>query len=128
MKNITGLVSNSFLIVKNYSLLSVKKEMFEILVEMERGNSSKDELYKAFNEIFEFLYYTPKMTRKQRKEFEELWYKFTWCKLEKDDIPDCECVVVIEKEIPEHPFYDNFYYKLAVSQYFKHIVPWKNHN
>lgn len=123
MKNRTGLVSNSFFIVKNYSLLSVKKEMFEILVEMERGNTPKDKLYKVFDEIFEFRYYTPKMTRKQRKEFEELWRK-----LEKDDIPDCECVVVIEKEIPEHPLYDNFYYKLAVSQHFKHIVPWKNHN
>ena len=45
MKKRTGLVSNSYLIVKNYSLLSVKKEMFEILVDMERGNTPKDELY-----------------------------------------------------------------------------------
>ena len=93
--------SSSSFIVKNYSPLSVQKEMFEIF--MEHTNLSKEDAWKFFNEWYKFLSFAP-MNRQDRKKFERVWYEYTCCGLEENDLPSSSRgTVVLELENP--PFW-----------------------
>lgn len=93
--------SSSSFIVKNYSPLSVQKELFEIF--MEHTNLSKEDAWKFFNEWYKFLSFAP-MNRQDRKKFERVWYEYTCCGLEENDLPSSSRgTVVLELENP--PFW-----------------------
>ena len=117
MKIRSGFVSNSSsssFIVQNKSLLTVKKDCFELFKKHCKPTVSEKTLKKFFDEYFMFYYYTKTMNRNEKRELCKKMGDFTCWDFKMNDLPKNDSVYILiseyfpSLEIMESGTWDNY--------------------
>ena len=117
MKIRSGFVSNSSsssFIVQNKSLLTVKKDCFELFKRHCKPTVSEKTLKKFFDEYFMFHYYTKTMNRNEKRELCKKMGDFTCWDFKMNDLPKNDSVYILiseyfpSLEIMESGTWDNY--------------------
>ena len=101
MKIRRGFVSNSSsssFIVENKSLLTVKKDCFELFKKHCKPTVSENTLKKFFDEYFMFYYYTKTMNRNEKRELCKKMEDFVCWEFKTKDLPKNDSVYILISE------------------------------
>ena len=101
MKIRNGFVSNSSsssFIVENKSLLTVKKDCFELFKKHCKPTVSENTLKKFFDEYFMFYYYTKTMNRNEKRELCKKMEDFVCWEFKTNDLPKNDSVYILISE------------------------------
>ena len=101
MKIRSGFVSNSSsssFIVQNKSLLTVKKDCFELFKKHCKPTVSEKTLKKFFDEYFMFYYYTKTMNRNEKRELCKKMEDFVCWEFKTNDLPKNDSVYILISE------------------------------
>ena len=117
MKIRSGFVSNSSsssFIVENKSLLTVKKDCFELFKKHCKPTVSEKTLKEFFDEYFMFYYYTKTMNRNEKRELCKKMEDFVCWEFKTKDLPKNDSVYILiseyfpSLEVMESGTWDNY--------------------